>query len=410
MVGNAVKKVCIVKSSSYYPQNFQVKRNAETLVANGYKVDVITQRSKGQAKRETINGVDVYRLPVKHYRGSIFSYCFEYSYFFILASLQLARLSLKKGYDIVEVDTIPDFVVFATILPRLQGTRVILNMFENVPELFTSSFKKGQNHVVTRVLRLIERTAANYSHHIICANGPSHKRVLESYGIAGEKITVILNSPDEVRFNIESPVSIDSGENFRLMVVSGIIKRYGIQTLIKAVPLLIKDIPELKVDIVGQGEYLPVLKELARDLGVEAYINFTGYIPDDDMVSYMARADITVAPMIDDVGHPIKIFEYFALGKCTVASTHPSLLDTFDKDCLLYFQPGNERDLADRILELYYSPEKRAALASSAWAFYQGCRWQVMQREYLKIYEGLLNHGLSRVPEQHFSNYQENME
>jgi glycosyltransferase involved in cell wall biosynthesis len=388
-----VKRVCIVKSSGYYPRNLQVKRNAETLVAHGYKVDVITQRNKGQAKRENMNGVNVYRLPVRHRRGAFFKYLFEYSSFFILASLELARLSLKNRYDVVEVETVPDFLVFTAFFPRLLGAKVILNMFENVPELFTSSFKKGQGHIITKILRFVERASANYSHRVICANGPSHKRVLESYGIAGEKIAVVLNSPDEARFKIKSPTFAEDGNNFRLMVVSLLIKRYGIHTLIKAVPLLIKDVPTLRVDVVGEGEYLPQLKKLARDLGVEAYINFTGYIPDDDMVSYMARADITVAPMLDDVGHPIKIFEYFALGKCTLASAHPTLLDTFDTDCLLLFLPGNERDLADRILELYSSPEKRASLASNAWNFYQGCRWQVMKGEYLKVYEELLNHG-----------------
>jgi glycosyltransferase involved in cell wall biosynthesis len=219
---------------------------------------------------------------------------------------------------------------------------------------------------------------------------------LQSYGIPGEKITVVLNAPDEERFNIKSLTLPENGNHFHLMVVSALIKRYGVQTLIKAVPLLLTNIPQLRVDVVGQGEYLPVLKKLARDLGVEAYINFTGYIPDDNMISYMAQADITVAPMTDDVGHPIKIFEYFALGKPTVASAHPTLLATFNTDCILYFRPGDERDLAARILELYYNPEKRATLAFNATAFYQSCRWPIMKREYLKVYEELLNHNIKK--------------
>jgi glycosyltransferase involved in cell wall biosynthesis len=391
-----MKRVCIVKSSGFYPQNSQVKRNADTLVANGYEVDVIVNRKNGEAKREIIDGVNVYRLPVQHHRGGLFRYLFEYSAFFVLASLELSRLSLKKMYDVVEVENIPDFLVFSSLLPRMMGAKVILNLFENMPQLFTSNFEKGRDHVAHRVLCFLERVSANYSHHVICANGPSHKRILESYGIKGEKISVVLNSPDEARLKIQSPSSSENKDNFRLMVVSALIERYGIQTLIKAVPLLIKDIPELRVDIVGQGEYLPALKELAHDLGVEEYVNFTGYIPDEDMVSYMYRADITVAPMINDVGHPIKIFEYFALGKCTLASAHQTFLDTFNTDSLLLFQPGDERDLAGRVLELYYSPEKRASLATNARDFYQRHRWQVMKGEYLKIYQELMNHGTGK--------------
>jgi glycosyltransferase involved in cell wall biosynthesis len=387
-----VQKVCIIKASGSYPQNSQVKRNADTLTAHGYEVDVITQRNRGQAKRETIDGVNVYRLPVRHRRGDFLRYLLEYSSFFVLASLELTRLHLKKRYDAVEVNTIPDFLVFSTLVPRFLGTKVILNMLENIPELYASSFRKGPKHIITRILRLIERAAAHYSHHVICANGPSHKRVLESYGIESEKISVILNSPDEARFDIKPANFSADNSSFRLMVVSGLIKRYGVQVLVKAVPLLIKDIPALRVDVVGTGEYLPTLKKLAHDLGVESYINFTGFIPNGDMVSYMARADITVAPMLDDVGHPIKLFEYCALGKCTVASAHKNLLDTFNSNCLLLFQPGNEKDLAERILELYYNPEKRTVLASNARVFYQSCRWELTKCKYLRIYEELFNH------------------
>ena len=49
--------------------------------------------------------------------------------------------------------------------------------------------------------------------------------------------------------------------------------------------------------------------------------------------------------------------------------------------------PGDEKELADRVLELYHSPEKRASLASRAQEFYRKCQWQVMKHEYLKVYD-----------------------
>ena len=385
-----MKRVCIIKQSCFYPQNPVVGRNAETLVGHGYEVDVICPRKRGQAKRETIGGVNVYRLPGEHHRGSALRYLFEYGSFFILASLELARLSLKKRYDVVEVDNMPDFMVYVTIFPRLLGTKVILNMLENMPQLFMSTFKKGQQHVGTKILRFIERASAGYAHRVIVADGIPYKRVLESHGVPGEKITVVLNVPDEERFNIKSLPAPEDGDHFHLMVVSLLNKRYGLHTLIEAVPLLLKDIPQLRVDVVGRGEYRPELEKRAHDLGVEAYFNFTGWVPDDELSSYMARADVTVAPMSDDVGQPLKVFEYFALGKPTVASAHPTLMATFDTDCILYFQPNDERDLAARVLELYHSPEKRASLASHAQAFYQSRRWQVTKHEYLKVYDELL--------------------
>lgn len=384
-----MKRVCIIRQK-YYPWQKNMRRNAETLVSQGYEVDVICLRMKGEKKRETMNGVNLYRLRLAHHRGSIPWYLLDYSVFFLLACLKLAQLSLKKRYDVVEVHTMPDFLVFTTLFPRLLGTKVILYMFENMPQIFISTFKTGPNHIGARLLRFLERVSAGYAHSVIVADGIPYKRVLESHGIPSEKITVVLNVPDDAIFNPEPLPAAKDGDHFCLIVVSTLIKRYGVQTLIKAIPLLLEDIPELTVDVVGDGEYRPDLEKLARDLGVTGYLNFTGQVPLDDVPSYIARADVALAPMIADVGHPNKLFEYFAMGKPSVASAHPGLLATFDSDCVLYFQPNDERDLAHRVLELYHSPEKRASLASHAQAFYQGCRWQFMKHEYLKVYEELL--------------------
>ncbi len=385
-----MRRVCIIRHK-YYPGQRNVRRNAETLVGAGYEVDVICLRWKGQKKHENVKGVNVYRLLREYHRGNVLWYIFDYSAFFILSFLKLFQLSLKKRYDVVEVNTMPDFLVFVTILARLiWGSKVILYMFENAPALFMSTFKTSPNHIGARLMRFIEKVTAQYAHHVIVSDGILYKRVMESRGIPSEKITVVLNVPDDAIFNPESLPVAEHNNHFRLIVVSTLVKRYGVQTLVKAVPLLITDIPRLRVDILGRGQYRPVLEKMTRDLGVEEYVNF-GLARYDDVPAHIARADIGLAPMLNDVGLPNKLFEYFALSKPAVVSALPSLVDTFNNnDCVAFFRPDDERDLAARILELYRSPEKRAHLASNALAFYRNCQWPVMKHEYLKVYKGLL--------------------
>ena len=385
-----MKRVCIVRQA-HYPWQRNVRRNAETLVSQGYEVDVICLRKRGEKKREKMNGVNLYRLPMEHHRGGALRHVFEYGGFFLLASLKLAQLSLKKRYDVIEVHTMPDFLVFVTLFPRLLGSKVILYMFENMPALFISTFKTSPNHIAARLLRFLERASASYAHHVIVSDGLPYKQVLESRGIPSEKITVVLNVPDNVIFDLKALPSGNNGAHFRLIVVSTLVKRYGVQTLIRAMPSLLQDIPELMVDIVGDGEYRSDLQKMASDLGVERHLNFTGQVRHDDVPSYIARADIGLATMIDDVGVPNKLFEYFALGKPSVASALPSLAATFDGDCILYFKPDDDKDLATRVLELYHSPEMRAQIGSRAQAFYRTCQWQATKQKYLEIYKRLLN-------------------
>jgi glycosyltransferase involved in cell wall biosynthesis len=384
-----MRRVCIVRQKIYRFQR-NLRRSAETLVKEGYEVDVICVGLEGERKRETLKGVNVHRVFFSYHRESIFWYVFDYAAFFILASLRLAWFSLKKRYDVVEVHTMPDFLVFVTLFPRLLGSKVILYMFENTAEVFMSSFGIGRNHIIARLLKWIAKISASYADRVIVSDGPLHKKSVECCGIPSEKITVVLNVPDESAFNIEPASFAEENNHFQLVVVSTVLKRYGIQTLIQAVPLLLKNISDLKVDIIGDGELRPDLEKMARNLGIEGYINFTGFIPYETVPTYVARAHVAVAPMIDDVGAPNKIFEYLALGKATVASSLPGVKAVFDDRSVLYFQPGDERDLANRILELYQSPEKRADLSHSGKTKYNQYRWPVMRDRYLRVYKQLL--------------------
>ena len=384
-----MKRVCIIRQK-YYPENKNLRRNAEALVREGYQVDVICLALKEDKKRETVNGVNAHRISLAYHRGNVFWYFFDYAAFFVLSFLTLARLSLKERYDVVEVDTMPDFLVFISIFPRLLGSKVILYMFENMPALFISGFKLSPNHIGAKLLRFMEKASASYAHHVVVSDGFPYKNVLESRGIPSDKITVVLNVPDDAIFDPTLVASTVDGNHFRLTVVSTITERYGIQTLVKAVPLLVKDIPNLEVDIVGEGEYRPDLEKMAHDLGVERYLNFTGVIPLDDVPPYIARAHVGVAPMNEDVGAPNKLFEYAALGKPSVASALTGMMAVFEDNGVLYFQPGNEKDLAARILELYHNSEKRTSLGARAQAFYRKYHWPVMKHKYLGVYKQLL--------------------
>ena len=383
-----MKRVCIVKLG-HYPELKHLVRDAEALANDGYDVDILCLRKKGEKGREKVGSVTVHRLPGEHHRTSVVRYLWEYSYFPVATSLALSWLSLKRRYDVVEVCSMPDYLVFSAVVPRLLGAKVILYYFENMAMLFASTYETGSGHMGVKLLRLFERVSARHAHHIIVADGVPYKKVLESNGVPSEKITVVMNVPDEEVFNIQ-PTPVEGGNNhFRLTVISTLTKRYGVQTLVRAIPLLIKDIPELTVDVVGDGEYRPELESLARELGVERHVNFTGRVHHSEVPSYIGSADVCVAPMDDDVGQPNKIFEYFALGKPTVASAHPTLLETFGDESLAYFQPKDETDLSRRVLELYGSSAKRESLASLGRRFYEGCRWQEMKREYLRVYENL---------------------
>ncbi len=129
------RRVCIIRHG-YYPRENHVRRDAEAVRDAGYHVDIICSKLKNEKNSEIVDRINVYRMPISHQRGGPVRYIIEYSAFFILSFVKLALLHLEKKYAIIEVDTMPDFLIFVTLVPKLLGAKTILYMFEAMPELF----------------------------------------------------------------------------------------------------------------------------------------------------------------------------------------------------------------------------------------------------------------------------------
>jgi glycosyltransferase involved in cell wall biosynthesis len=209
--------------------------------------------------------------------------------------------------------------------------------------------------------------------------------MLEKNGVPPAKISVVLNVPEEYLFP-PPPLAADVNGHFRLMTHGRIVDRYGLYTLIKAVPLIAGKINGLEVEIVGDGEGLPRLKEMVESLAVGKYVRFTGWMNAEAIPEHILQADVclVVIPAGANPAMPNKLFEYSAMGKPCVVTSIPSIKPYFDDNAVAYYRPGDESDLARCVIELYRDPAKRARLAASGAAVYQKYRWNNMQHEYLK--------------------------
>ena len=381
-----MNRVCIVRHN-YYPEEAHVRRDAETLAHHGYLVDVVCLKKKGQEGQESVRGVNVYRLPVEHHRKGFVRYIFEYFAFLFMASFKLGWLSLRRRYKVVEVISMPEILVFAALLPKLLGAKVVFYAFDHTPETFSGMFNITSEHVAVRLMRLVSKVCLGLADHIIAPEFINHE-IIKSRGISGSKISIVLNVPDEGVFARQlCPVKNDGG--FCLITHGSLLEKYGVQTLVRATPFLIKAIAKMKVLVVGDGEYRGQLEELAQTLGVSDYVHFTGLVPFDEVPGLIAQADIGVVPSILPM-LPNKLFEYLASGKPVVAASSPSIEACFDDSSIMLYEPDNEQALADCIIELYRNPEKRAALVASGSAVYQKYRWNTMKCEYLRVFEQLV--------------------
>jgi glycosyltransferase involved in cell wall biosynthesis len=390
-----MKRICIVRHK-YYPRGVPTRRNAETLVANGFTVDVISLRNKGEKSREVVRGVNVYRLPVMHKREGLRRYVFEYCAFFFLAFWQVTWLSLIKKYQVIQIDNLPDFLVFTALLAKLRGAKVILQVLDHTPEVLIDGFKVSPKHPAVRLMRVLQKASITFADHIIVTQSTS-KAILMKLGVLETKISVVLNVPDENVFKSVS-ASVHHNGHFQLLFHGVIVDRFGVQTLIRTVPLIKDEIPNLEVKIVGDGEGVHPLKELADRLGVSEFIRFTGWVNPNEIPTHIAGADVCVVitPADTNPQMPNKLFEYSALGKPSAVPFTPTIKPYFDDNAVAYYTAGDERDLARCIIDLYKNPGKRARLAASSSTVYQKYRWDNMKYEYLNAFDKLINCGVTK--------------
>ena len=185
---------------SFYESDNRVMRYAEALVKRGDSVDVIALGKEGTPRYEEIRGVKVYRIQKRMIdeKGKI-SYLLKLIAFLFNSLIFLTNRHLKNPYDLIHVHSVPDFEVFATIFPKLQGAKIILDIHDIVPEFYASKFHENEKSILFKALVMMERLSSKYADHVIISNHLWEKTIL-SRSVERDKCTVIMNYPDESIF------------------------------------------------------------------------------------------------------------------------------------------------------------------------------------------------------------------
>lgn len=376
--------VLIVRHAGY-PADPRVRREAAALVAAGYRVEVMCAIEPGQRRRERVDGVDVIRLPVRHLRRGPLRYLFEYGAFFACAAGAIAWRSIRRPWALVQVNTLPDALVFAAIGARLRGSAVLLDLHELMPELYASKYGVSMDHPLPRVLGWLEQRAIAFADHALAVSAPCLDRYVRR-GADRRRFTIVMNVADPALFGpaaratapapvpvpVPVPVSARIGEGEhdpgRPLVVSHgtLVARYGFDILLRAMV----EVRDADLEIIGDGPERASLERLADELGIAGRVRFTGRLPLDEVPKAVARAAVGVvsnrSDPFTDLVVPTKLMEYVALGIPAVVARTPAVEAYFDPGAVRFVAPGDPRDLARALRVLIEEPDLRQAIARRA--------------------------------------------
>jgi glycosyltransferase involved in cell wall biosynthesis len=399
-----MSRVCVIRQF-YYPHDPRVRNQVQALAAEGHDVDVICLRRPGQPRFEQAGRVTIRRLPLSHQRGGKLHYLAAYSAFFALAALWTTALHLRQGYGVVVTHSLPDTLVFTTIVPKLMGAKIVLDLHECMPEFFATKFGVTERHPAVKVIAWLEQASIRMSDFAITCNEPM-RRVFLDRGANPYRIGVVMNSADETIFRTGAVVAAQGREPGRFTIVShGTIEdRYGLDTAVRAIALLRDEIPGLRLQIFGEGPQERELHLLARGLGVEDRVWFGGYVPRDDLLRAIEAADAglvaTKRDAFRDLTHCLKMFEFVSMQKPVICSRIPAVEACFDEESFLYFAAGDERDLARAIKRLQSEPDMSERLVVRATVANEPFRWRRQREIYLSLMKPMLA-GRSSNPRRH---------
>ena len=378
-----VRRVCCIRHS-IYPEEATHRREVEALFRAGCETHVIClARDGGTWSSETVHGVFVHRLPLRRKRGSIMRYVFDYAVFALCAGVHVTFLHLKHRFDVIQVNTMPDFLVFAAAIPKLLGAKIVLGMQEPVPELWEAKFGSAP----PGILKVVEQWALAYADVSFTVTEQLKSRFVQR-GARGERISVVLNVPDHATLKVNGhPVPERVGETFTLMSHGTIEERYGFDTLLEAVALLRERIPGLRVRIMGEGTYVPRLLERRKRLGLEPWVEHLGWVSWSEVLKELRGADVGVVAVKSspyaDLVHTGKMYEFMAASIPVIASRLTAVEAYFDERAITYFEPDKPASLADAILRIHRDPARRAAQVESATRLYTSYSWEKQQGIYL---------------------------
>jgi len=370
---------------------------SHSLQQRGHNVHVVA-RDK-QDSEDTVNGINV------HYISGVGNALTRYWKFARSASKKIKELNEEIGFDIIHANLplVPSFAIpkdsAKAIVCAVHSTwkgEAIVTKKDNPKELNPN--EKAMLRF-NSILRSYEKKLMNRSDALIAVSKYTVNELTNLYGINTEKIHVIYNGVDIQKFK-PRPNKTELRHQFGLepdkkivLFVGRLYHRKGLEPLLRSIPPVLKEFSNVTFAISGKGfkEKEQSLRNLAKELKIENYVKFLGYVPDEKLPELYSASDIFVLPAIYE-NFPFAILEAQSTA-LPVISTNvggiPEFLENGKNGFVI--EPGNEPELTQKLLRLL----KNADLAKKMGdlgreLILQNLSWKIITNQVIDLYHKLL--------------------
>jgi glycosyltransferase involved in cell wall biosynthesis len=362
-------KILLIIEDQSVPADTRVWAEATALREQGFSVSVISPKGHDHDRESfvSLQGISIYRYQAPTHAKTALAYIWEYA----LSMFHIWYLSLrvlrKNGFDVIHAANPPDTIFFLAWFYRILGKRFIFDQHDLSPEMFQIKFK-GRMTLLHKMLLWLEKRSYRASSLVITTNLSQRDVAIKRGKCDPEKIFVVRNGPNLRRlFRVPAEPELKGGRPFLLAYVGAMEPQDGIDYALHAMHELVHNRERRDVSLVlmGDGGHLPALKQLARELQIEEFVHFTGWVNALEIVRYLSTADVGLCPDpqngLNEYCTMIKTMEYMAMSLPIVAF---DLAETrySAQESALYAQPNDIADFATHIERLLADQELRQSM------------------------------------------------
>jgi glycosyltransferase involved in cell wall biosynthesis len=373
------------------PFDRRVWQECTTLRDAGWQVHVICpQGTKRDTEPEVeLDGVRIHRYPLRAATGGPTGYLREYA----SALWHTARLARRVGpVDVVHACNPPDLLFLVALLLKRRGARFVFDQHDLVPELYLSRFDRGQD-LLYRAVCALERLTYRAADVVIATNESYREVALRRGGKRPEDVFVVRSAPQVDRFRqVPAEPELRRGKPHLLCYLGVMGPQDGVDYALRALASLRDELgrTDWHAVFVGAGDTFDAMVELSRRLGLADSVEFTGRIPDADLVRYLSTADVCLSPdphnPLNDVSTMNKVLEYMAMGR-PIVSFDLREARVSAGDAAVYAPANDESAFAKLIARLLDDPEERDRMGRLGQERINGpLSWRNSQRALLAAY------------------------
>jgi glycosyltransferase involved in cell wall biosynthesis len=373
-----------------YEMDARVKRAAQALVERGHRVDVFAVSQPGIRPAANNDLLRIHRLGMRKQRTAATRYAFEYGGFFSWAFILVGFFHVLRRYHVVYVHNMPNFLVFAGLIPRIAGARIVLDIHDPAVELLTCIRGQELPRWLRRMAAAEERISIAFADAVITVNESMRQRLS---AISRSPVAVVMNLPDPAVFGPRQPSRPPRAGQW--LVYSGTIAhRNGLDLVVRALSVLAPEFPRLGFRIIGEGPAVESLLRQAEDEGVADRVEFRSFVPHHEIPAVVSDAVAGVSAQREDafgaLVFSVKVAEYVALGLPVICSGTATMRHYFAADELLFFETADPADLARAIRNLLTDPAAAAERAARSRIKLDKLGWSAQKQTLVNTVEALV--------------------